>query len=124
MNRLVRGLHIAQRYRHTSWLPNASRGPLLSSNINGTRNKSSIRCGAYNFVSPSEAATAALARKLASELRPGDCYCLYGDVGAGKSVFRFAHVSEVGFSMKEGGGRSYSYGGRDTGIVLVMETWD
>eukprot|EP00898_Chlorokybus_atmophyticus_P001252 jgi/Chlat1/2127/Chrsp17S02707 len=40
-----------------------------------------------SFVSPSEAATAALARQLASQAAAGDTICLYGCVGAGKSVF-------------------------------------
>lgn len=40
------------------------------------------------FVAPGEAATRYLASHFASDLRSGDCYCLLGEVGAGKSVFR------------------------------------
>lgn len=40
------------------------------------------------FVAPEESATKHLAALLAQNLRAGDCYCLHGDVGAGKSVFR------------------------------------
>lgn len=36
----------------------------------------------------SERATSRLAALLAEERRAGDCYCLFGDVGAGKSFFR------------------------------------
>ncbi|DBA99119.1 hypothetical protein WJX77_012605 [Trebouxia sp. C0004] len=39
------------------------------------------------FVAPEESATKHLAALLAQDLRAGDCYCLHGDVGAGKSVF-------------------------------------
>lgn len=39
------------------------------------------------FVAPEESATKHLAALLARDLRAGDCYCLHGDVGAGKSVF-------------------------------------
>ena len=36
----------------------------------------------------SEDATARLASLMASDLRPGDAYCLKGDEGGGKSTFR------------------------------------
>lgn len=39
------------------------------------------------FVAPEESATKHLAALLARDLRAGDCYCLHGEVGAGKSVF-------------------------------------
>lgn len=35
-----------------------------------------------------ELSTQQIAALLARDLQPGDCYCLYGTVGAGKSVFR------------------------------------
>jgi hypothetical protein len=41
------------------------------------------------FISPTESSTGALASMLAQTARTGDCLCLYGDVGAGKSVFRW-----------------------------------
>jgi hypothetical protein len=39
-------------------------------------------------VAPSEASLQHLAELLASVAQQGDCICLYGRVGAGKSVFR------------------------------------
>ena len=42
----------------------------------------------YCFLAPEESATQRLACLLARDLQAGDCYCLLGDVGAGKSVFR------------------------------------
>lgn len=42
----------------------------------------------YCFVAPRESATQHLAALLAGDLRAGDCYCFFGEVGAGKSVFR------------------------------------
>ncbi|GMH40889.1 hypothetical protein BSKO_08793 [Bryopsis sp. KO-2023] len=39
------------------------------------------------FVCPTEESTAQVAALFGKRLREGDCYCLYGDVGAGKSVF-------------------------------------
>jgi len=39
-------------------------------------------------IAPTEAATQRLAELLAEHARPGDCICLYGQVGAGKSFFR------------------------------------
>ena len=47
-----------------------------------------VRRDQYCFVAPGEPATQSLASILALDLRAGDCYCLLGDVGAGKSVFR------------------------------------
>ena len=55
------------------------------------------RCHALSMVSPDESSTGALASVLAQTARQGDCLCLYGDVGAGKSVFRYynlPHLSE------------------------------
>ena len=40
------------------------------------------------IVSPTEQATQQLASLLAERATVGDCFCLYGDVGVGKSVFR------------------------------------
>lgn len=40
-----------------------------------------------NFVSKSESDTANFASKIALNARPGDIFCLRGDLGAGKSVF-------------------------------------
>lgn len=41
----------------------------------------------FKFHAPTEAAMSCLASLLAMQLQRGDCYCLEGDVGAGKSVF-------------------------------------
>jgi hypothetical protein len=41
------------------------------------------------FLSPTEQSTIRLAAYLAKEAEVKDCICLYGDVGAGKSVFRY-----------------------------------
>ena len=46
----------------------------------------------YGFTAYEESATQRLAALLASDLRAGDCYCLFGDVGAGKSVFRWVSL--------------------------------
>ncbi|KAK9825646.1 hypothetical protein WJX81_004482, partial [Elliptochloris bilobata] len=46
----------------------------------------------FNFLSASESATQALAGILAQERIAGDCYCLLGVVGAGKSAFSRAFV--------------------------------
>ena len=40
------------------------------------------------ILAPVEQSTRRLAAILAADARPGDCICLHGDVGAGKSVFR------------------------------------
>ena len=47
-------------------------------------------CEPRTLVAKSRLGTEALARLLARDIRPADCYCLHGDVGAGKSVFRWA----------------------------------
>lgn len=47
------------------------------------------------FVAPEESATRHLAALLAQELRAGDCYCLHGDVGAGKSAFRWLFCARL-----------------------------
>ena len=52
----------------------------------------SVRCfsdvGKVSLVSPTERTTQQLACLLAQRATLGDCFCLYGDVGVGKSVFR------------------------------------
>jgi hypothetical protein len=40
------------------------------------------------LLAPTEAHTTRLAQLLAADYRQGDCICLHGDVGAGKSFFR------------------------------------
>lgn len=40
------------------------------------------------FIATEEAATRYLSARLALDLRAGDCYCLIGKVGSGKSAFR------------------------------------
>lgn len=40
-----------------------------------------------DYISRSEDDTVALARRLATMLKPGDVLCLHGDLGMGKSVF-------------------------------------
>lgn len=45
--------------------------------------------GLCRVVCPSEVSTSRLAAAFARCLRPGDCYCLIGGVGTGKSVFRW-----------------------------------
>ena len=42
------------------------------------------------LLAPTEAHTRRLAQLLAADIRQGDCICLHGDVGAGKSFFRWA----------------------------------
>lgn len=49
----------------------------------------------YSLRARSETATQRVAQLLAAEAQAGDCICLYGDVGAGKSVFRCAMVAPV-----------------------------
>ncbi|KAG2486484.1 hypothetical protein HYH03_014788 [Edaphochlamys debaryana] len=44
---------------------------------------------------PSAQALDVLAALFASHIRPGDCYCLFGAVGAGKSVFSRAFIRAV-----------------------------
>ncbi len=43
---------------------------------------------AFHILAPLEQSTQKLAAILAGDARTGDFVCLYGDVGAGKSVFR------------------------------------
>lgn len=49
----------------------------------------------FKFLAPTESAMSCLASLLAMQLQPGDCYCLEGDVGAGKSVFSREFIREA-----------------------------
>ena len=46
-------------------------------------------------ISNSEKDTAATAQELAQKARAGDVFCLYGDLGAGKSVFARAFIRRL-----------------------------
>lgn len=61
---------------------------------------SSRQQGELCLIAPTEQATSSLAAWLAQDVQPGDCYCLYGSVGAGKSVFSRAFIRAV--SQDEG----------------------
>lgn len=43
----------------------------------------------HSYIALSEAHTQHVAAELAASREPGDVYCLHGDVGAGKSAFRY-----------------------------------
>ena len=49
---------------------------------------SSADSTAFHILAPLEQSTRKLAAILAKDARLGDCICLHGDVGAGKSVLR------------------------------------
>jgi hypothetical protein len=48
--------------------------------------------GALRLLATSERGTEAAAAMFAADLRAGDCYCLVGEVGAGKSAFRYVRA--------------------------------
>ncbi|GLC34765.1 hypothetical protein PLESTM_000237700 [Pleodorina starrii] len=49
----------------------------------------------HRLAAPTVQALDCLAALFASHIRPGDCYCLFGAVGAGKSVFSRAFIRAV-----------------------------
>ncbi len=62
---------------------------------------------AWQVPLPDEAASAALARRFAAVLAPPLAVYLYGDLGAGKTLFTRAYIHALGF---EGYVKSPSYG--------------
>ncbi len=61
---------------------------------------SSADSTAFHILAPLEQSTKKLAAILAKDARQGDCICLHGDVGAGKSVFRWAFSHTHGLCNK------------------------
>lgn len=52
------------------------------------------------ILAPLEHSTGRLAAILAKSARAGDCICLHGDVGAGKSVFRSVTNTQIPFPAR------------------------
>lgn len=51
------------------------------------------RAKSTSFIATSEEATRALSAALAARREKGDCLCLRGEVGAGKSAFRYGDLA-------------------------------
>ena len=66
------------------------RAPLTRSHLHRLSRQSRTAASAkqHCFIATEEAATQYLSSLLALDLRTGDCYCLTGKVGSGKSAFR------------------------------------
>ena len=73
-------------------------------------------CEPRTLIARSRLGTEALARLLARDIRAADCYCLHGDVGAGKSVFRWALVVTAACSAPA----CCSASSNNNGIVLHL----
>ena len=66
-------------------LAGPQRSPLCQASAGSSRAAAGQQ---LEVIAPSEPSLQHLAALLASVARPGDCICLYGRVGAGKSAFR------------------------------------
>ena len=88
-------MHMRQLLSHWSVraLPNRARVFCLQCRSIQTRHMNASRASAdsttFHILAPLEQSTRRLAAILAEDARRGDCICLHGDVGAGKSIFRW-----------------------------------
>lgn len=87
------GRSLCAERRPSGRLPGASRGVCGSAAAAAAPAAAGTAAAAGpQLLAPSAEALGCLASIFASHLRAGDCYCLYGSVGAGKSTFSRAFI--------------------------------
>eukprot|EP00193_Tetraselmis_chui_P004818 CAMPEP_0177754234 /NCGR_PEP_ID=MMETSP0491_2-20121128/1900_1 /TAXON_ID=63592 /ORGANISM="Tetraselmis chuii, Strain PLY429" /LENGTH=243 /DNA_ID=CAMNT_0019269603 /DNA_START=153 /DNA_END=884 /DNA_ORIENTATION=+ len=77
------------------WSPVTAHTVVASASHDGNTPSRPPTEGALRLLATSERGTEAAAAMFAADLRAGDCYCLLGEVGAGKSAFSRAFIRSV-----------------------------